>query len=106
MGFIDIVHCVETVFEPTHEILVLIANAHATVSSGSRCLIFHLSLHLHPYFVYTIRESSDESAHIFLRTDGYFEFCPIKENIGYSHQRAVQSMDVDEESEQNKTSSA
>ena len=72
--------------------------------TGLDVVFFHLSLHLNPHFVYTGIEGSDESAHIFVRTDGYFEFCPIKENIGFSHQRAALSMDVDEDSDKKKSS--
>ena len=38
-------------------------NAHADAFSGARVLISCLSLHLHPYFLYRSRESSEESGH-------------------------------------------
>ena len=57
--------------EPEREILVLIAyvresplNADADKSSRARGLKFCLSLHLHPYFVYTSSEASGESAQL------------------------------------------
>ena len=46
----------------THEI-----NLHAGVSSEAGVLKFGMRLHLHPYFVYAIRESFGHSAHIFRR---------------------------------------
>ena len=39
-----------------------VINAHAGVSSWTRCLNFGLSLYLSPYFVYVINEGSGKSA--------------------------------------------
>ena len=54
-----------------YEILVLITYvkkspimAYTDISSGARGLTFGLNLHLRPYFVYTCREGSGESAHL------------------------------------------
>ena len=58
------------VYLSVHEISVLMAyaqmpliNAHTDVSSQTRGLIFHLSLHICPYFVYASSEGSNVSVH-------------------------------------------
>ena len=56
-------------FEPTHEIMALIAlgkllssNTHAQQSSGATRLIFGQTLHLLPYFMCVNSEGSGETA--------------------------------------------
>ena len=64
----------QTTVEPAREIWVLIAYAQmslikvrADLSSGARCLIFGMSLHLQPYLTYASSEGSGESAHMRMR---------------------------------------
>ena len=59
-----------TIKEPAHGTLVPIAyaqkprfNTHADVPSRARGLKFGLSLHLHPYFMFSSSKGSGESAH-------------------------------------------